>query len=256
MQLAAVLVVAGCLLASSAQANLLCSGSDKTCQEYLPDSDFYAQSKSSNYVFDYFSRKAKASGITSNKFPDSGILVTLSSPSDIPTTQLPGVDFSVLYWWMPKASVSMPHYHGNAVEWGFVTKGMGYACMADMSKGSDGVAATPETSTYRFICNKLKVGEMYLVPAGWLHFLFYPCKDAELVFGFNKVDYETVNVVNAFEVPIPQSKYAPGPGVTVEEMDDIIAWVNDAQEGYVYGDSHLYMGSANGAQKFCAKYPA
>ena len=96
-------------------------------------------------------------------------------------------------------------------------------------RGSDGVAVTPETSTYRFICNKLKVGEMYLVPAGWLHFLFYPCEDAELVFGFNKVDYQTVNVVNAFEVPIPQSKYAPGPGVTVEEMDDIIAWVNDAQ---------------------------
>jgi hypothetical protein len=117
------------------------------------------------------------------------------------------------------------------------------------------VAATPQTSTYRFICNKLTTGQMYLIPAGWLHFLFYPCEDSELVFGFNKVDYDNVNVVNAFEVPIPQDKYVPGEGMTVEEMDDIVSWVNDAQKGFVYGDSHLYMGSEEGAAAFCAKYP-
>lgn len=94
-----------------------------------------------------------------------------------------------------------------------------------------------------------------MIPPGWIHFLFYPCQDTELLFGFSELDFNNVNVVNAFEVPIPQDKYVPGAGVTVEEMDDIISWVNQAQEGYVYGDSHLYMGSAERTKDFCAKYP-
>ena len=121
-------------------------------------------------------------------------------------------------------------------------------------RGSDGVAGTPESSTYRFMCNKLTIGQMYLVPKGWIHFLFFPCEDSELVFGFNVFDYDNVNVVNAFEKPFPKDKYVPGPGMTVEEMDDILAWVDQTQQGYVYGDSHLYMGSKEGAAAFCAKY--
>ena len=133
-------------LASLSRANLLCSGSDDTCQTYLPESSFYAQSNASNFVFDFFSPQAKASAITSNKFPDSGIQVTYYSVPQVPTSQLASVDFGVLYWWMPKASISMPHFHSNAVEWGFVTKGLGYACMTDMSKCvliSEALSASP-----------------------------------------------------------------------------------------------------------------
>jgi len=122
------------LVVGVARANLLCSGSDDTCQAYLAESTFYAQSNVSNFVFDFFSQQAKSSAITSKQFPDSGIMVTDYSASQIPTAQLGSVDFAVLFWWMPKASISLPHFHSNAVEWGFVTKGMVYMCLVDMSK--------------------------------------------------------------------------------------------------------------------------
>jgi len=109
----------GCMLAPSS-ANLLCSGSDPTCQVYLPEAAFYAQSNASNFVYDFFPKNGSQPTIISGN---------LFTPTDIPMVQLPSVDVALSYTWLPKGSASMPHYHSNAVEWGYMTKGSGYACM-------------------------------------------------------------------------------------------------------------------------------
>jgi hypothetical protein len=116
------------------------------------------------------------------------------------------------------------------------------------------VADTPQTAPYAYICNKVSKGEIYFVPSGWFHFLFFPCEDTQLVFSFNNVDYQTVNFPRTLETPIPKSMWTPGPGVTKAEMQDINDWMIQATKDYVYGDSHLLMGSKSGAKKFCKKW--
>ena len=118
----------GCLVAPSS-ANLLCSGSDPTCQTYLPEAAFYAQSNASNFVYDFFSENAT----TVPNFPGKpdDMRGTLFTPTEMPMVQLSSVDIHMTYTWIPNGSVSMPHYHSNAVEWGFITKGSGYACVTE-----------------------------------------------------------------------------------------------------------------------------
>lgn len=94
-----------------------------------------------------------------------------------------------------------------------------------------------------------------MFPPGWLHFLVYPCLDSEALVGFNKFDFANEFVSNAFEQPIPQDRYFPGPDVTVEEMNDLVDLVNQAQKGSEYGQAVYIEASSQQSREFCAKYP-
>ena len=65
-------------LHAGASANLMCSGSDPTCQKPLYDNQFFAQLSAADYAFDYRSKK--------NQFVVNGVTVASMVRRVLPCT--------------------------------------------------------------------------------------------------------------------------------------------------------------------------
>jgi hypothetical protein len=145
-----------------------------------------------------------------------------------------------------------PHYHYNAVELGYFTKGRQiFSCLLDSSIA---VTYNATSAPIKFYCNKLNEGNSYTIPKGWLHWLLSPCDPFEVFLTFTSNDYGNVNVPKAVYQGIPVSKYYPGKNITVEEMQDLYQYLQDSVGSFEFGDNHLMPGNATAAAVFCEKY--
>jgi len=106
-----------------------------------------------------------------------------------------------------------PHYHYNAVELGYFTKGRQiFSCLLDSTTA---VTLTAASAPTKFYCNKLRAGSSYTIPQGWLHWLLSPCEPFEVFLTFTSSDYGA-----SFEyLPIRVEACVPFNGFKIETFD-------------------------------------